>query len=226
MTDTTTSRRALLRAASTAIAYASGAAIVSGGMAMATSAKGQTVAAASAQISPGLAALIAEWQRHDRVLDRFYATTFNPACAREREGLAAIPHVTIPPWKGWIGEPGFWSTDNRASVAIARDLVASQPRTSKRSDVIRARKLIAAVHRRERAIRQVARTSGMDAADKQEAALEAARNRIRSAIHTFPVATLADFRAKLAWIEGDDGMDGDDLLPLVIADTRRLAGEA
>lgn len=214
-------RRALLGGAGLAAS-----AIVTGGMALATNAKGETLASVPAvQVSSALVALIAEWQREDAKLDHFYATVFNPAVDRERVGYDAIPHVTIEPDRRWMGHPRFWSTDHTSGVAMARNLVANEPRTSKRSDVICARKLVAALHRRERAIKANARVSGMDAADAQEAVHCVVRDRIRKAIHTFPVAGLADFRAKLAWIESDDGIDGDELLPLVIADARRLAGE-
>ena len=58
----------------------------------------------------------------------------------------------------------FWSTDNKQALDIAKGLVADNPRTSKNGDVIRARKLLAADHRRARAIAEIGKTTGaMDA---------------------------------------------------------------
>jgi hypothetical protein len=67
--------------------------------------------------------------------------------------------------------------------------------------------------------------SGLAGMDDLEIAHFAIRRPLTHAIHAFPVASLADVWAKLAFIESDGGINGDDLLLLVQADVRRLLGE-
>lgn len=184
-------------------------------------------AGASPSVSPALTSLMAEFEAVNATIDRFYAEVFNPAVDRSKALRAAIPHVTIPPSPNWRGDPTFWSTDHPEGVAMGKRLVALEPRTSKRSDVVCARKLVAAMRRRDRAAKQADQTSGVTAASEREEALYVPYRRLKASIHAFPVRSLADLQAKLAFIERDDGMDGEDLLPLVIADLARLsAGEA
>lgn len=87
-----------------------------------------------------------------------------------------------------------------------------------------ARTFYAAALRRDRAIARAAITSGADAASRREDELWVPIRAARSAVHNFPVASLVDLAAKLDFIEQDSGLDGDDLLPLVMADVARLSG--
>lgn len=214
MNTTSTSRRDVLRLATSA-------GIGTGVLGLAAP---SVAAGTGSSISPALTELIAEFDAVNATIDRFYAEVFNPAVDRSKALRAAIPHVTIPPSPNWRGDPTFWSTSHSEGVAIAKRLVALEPRTSKRSDVVCARKLVAAVHRRDRAAKEADRISGVTSASEREEALYVPYRRVKASIHAFQVRSLADLQAKLAFIERDDGMDGEDLLPLVIADLARLSG--
>ncbi|WP_066781272.1 hypothetical protein [Sphingomonas sp. CCH5-D11] len=208
--DRNTSRRDLLSAAP---------AIVIG-----TAVLGLAPAAATlptGNVSPELLALIGKFDATNAEIDRFYAEVFNPAIERANSMRAAIPHVTIP--SAHPKSAGLWSTDNPAGLRLARRLVDAEGRGAS-DDVQCARKLLAAQHRRNRAEKRIDVITGARAAAEQEDELYVPYREARSAVHAFPVRTLADLQAKLAFIERDDGMDGEDLLPLMIADVARLAG--
>lgn len=175
-------------------------------------------------VSPALLELIRRFDAVHAEIDRFYVDVFNPAVDRSTALRSSIPHVTIPPGPHWQQDAGFWSTDNRVGVAMAKSLVKHEPRTSRRSDVVCARKLVAALHRRDREGKRIDKITGLDAANRQEVGIYDPFTKAEAAIYAFPVASLADLRAKLAFIERDDGMDGEDLLPLVIRDVARLSG--
>jgi len=182
------------------------------------------VAATPDAVSPALFDLISQFDAVHAKINRFYDNVFNPAVERSNTMRASIPHVTIPPSPNWRDDQLFWSTDNRVGVAMAKSLVKHEPRTSRRSDVVCARKLIAAIHRRDREGKRIDKITGLDAANKREVGIYDPFTKAEAAIYAFPVASMADLKAKLAFIERDDGMDGDDLLPLVIRDVARLSG--
>jgi len=186
------------------------------------------LSASAAQVSPKLLALLAEHKAADATIDRFYAAVFNPAVDRETAMRAAIPHIAretaaLSPSSHTI----YWNTGDRHSIAHAAGIAKASKARSNQSEAWQqrrsdARSFYAAHLRRERALARVARDSGMDAAEAGESELYAPIKAARHAIYNYPVASLADVAAKLAFIESDNGMDGDDLLPLVIADVAQL----
>ena len=220
----TTTRRDLLRFGTSAGAYAAGAAIVTGGIALAGEAKGATLG-----VSPALLKAIADFERHDAALDRFYRETFNPAIERHNAATLALPHVRMVGPALGVGPDLVLDSSDPHKVAYARG-VAKQPatRASQEPHWQARRKLCrsftAAVERRNRKLVRLDRDTGRIAADEQETRFYDERKPIKLAVLNFPVASLADLAAKLAFIERDEGMDGDDLLPLVMADVARLSG--
>lgn len=99
MDRVTTSRRALLRAASTAVAYASGAAIVTGGMALATNAKGETLGMTPFRLAE---ARYRAAEKHFNAIPGAFEES-NPAdYARETETyLASVRAVDSAPVETW-----------------------------------------------------------------------------------------------------------------------------
>jgi hypothetical protein len=71
---------------------------------------------------------------------------------------------------------------------------------------------------------RIERDTSIAAADEQEAALSRHAGKLHLAILDQPPASLADLSAKLDFIERTNGLDGDDLLPLMLADVARLSG--
>ncbi len=224
MTQTTT-RRGLLRMGTSVAAYGAGAALVAGGCALAGEAKGATPA-----VSPELTRLIAEFDDHDAKLSAFYRATFNPAVERHREFVEALPHREID---GSLAGDGrrMWSTANRMDVAEARG-IATMPTSGQSITPLwldkrrRARSFYAASLRRQRAIDRAERDTGAFAAGLAEDERLGTMRLLREGIYGFAVTGPADLAAKLAFIERTDGMEGEDLLPLMLADARRLCGEA
>jgi len=219
--NTTTTRRNLLRFGTTAAAYAAGASIVTGGIALASQAKG----AAPVGISSGLAQAFATLAAAERTSTRYHEDVFEPTRLRWLAAKDAVPHATIEPSAAWKMSPAFWSTDHPRALALAKDLVADNPRTSKRDDVVRARKLIAAEHRRNRAITQVRKASGIDTQGDESDRLYDIMVAAEDAVCAYPALNLADLEAKLAFFKERDLAQNEGNMALVVADARRLLAQ-
>ncbi|WP_277983661.1 hypothetical protein [Sphingomonas faeni] len=219
--ETNTTRRNLLRFGTTAAVYAAGASIVTGGIALASQAKSATPPG----ISPGLHQAIAALAAAERASTRYTETTYEPARARWLAAKEAMPHVIVPPSAEWRMAPDFWSTGSERALALAKGLVAEEPRTSRRGDVVRARKLLAADHRRARAIARAGKTSGlMDACDEAER-LGDLVVAAEDAVCAYPASGLADLEAKLAFFTERDLAQNEGNMALVLADARRLLAQ-
>ena len=216
--NTTTTRRNLLRFGTTAAAYAAGASIVTGGIALASEAKG----AAPASVSPGFTHALAALAAAERVSDRYQETVYEPTRLRWLAAKDAVPHVVIEPSPMWKMSPTFWSTDHPRAMTLAKELVEDNPRTSKRDDVVRARKLVAADRRRTRAVERAARASGIGAACDESDRLYGLMVAAEDAVCAYPATSLADLEAKLAFFLERDLAQNDGNMELVLADARRL----
>lgn len=216
--DTNTTRRNLLRFGTTAAAYAAGASIVTGGIALASQAKG----AAPTCISLGLRHALAKLGTAERVLDHYQETVFTPTRRRWLAAKEAVPHTVIAPSAVWRGSPTFWATDNDHAIQLAKEMVNDNPRTSRKGDVIRARKLIAANHRRARAIEQLHKSSGIGPRRDESDRLLELMVEAEDAVCAYPAASLADLEAKLAFFLERDLAQNDGNMDLVLADARRL----
>lgn len=221
----TTTRRDLLRLGTSAAAYAAGAAIVTGAAALASEAKGATPG-----VSPELSRLIADHKEADDRINQFYRTTYNPAIDRHRAMTDAIPHVEREvPALSPAAPPLRWSTADPHTIGHPKSIALHPLEGQSQSPAWQARRrearsFYAAVLRRQRALAKAGRDSGAHAVAVREDELWVPIAEARLAIHNYPVASIADLAAKLAFIEDDNGMDGDDLLPLVMADVARLSG--
>lgn len=218
---TQTTRRNLLRIGTTAAAYAAGAAIVTGGAALASQAKGATPTG----LSPGFAQALAAFAAAQRNASSHEALIVGPTRARWLAAKDAVPHATIAPGSSWRGSHVFWSTDNYQALSIAKGIVADHPRTSRTHDVIRARKLVAADHRRARAIARVGRTTGIHAAIDESDRLGDLLVAAEDAVCAFPATTLGDLEAKLAFFVERDLAQNDGNVELALADVRRLLSQ-
>lgn len=228
--STQTTRRDLLRFGTTAAAYAAGASIVTGGIAIASQAKG-------AALSPGLAALIDD---HRRATERFEHTTravINPAFEKRAEAkkehqrrVDAIPHAEETGGTSWGGKPitlTSRNSGNRRTAEVYLELDAADPnRGTDWNDMIEgARRFIKADDARQEAVGAIGEPPTFDDLHTLEQEALAPVHAARRAVIYFPCAALVDLRTKLAWIESDEGMDGEDLLPLVMADVERIVAQ-
>lgn len=216
--NTDTTRRNLLRFGTTAAAYAAGASIVTGGIALASPAKG----AAAVGISPGLQQALTALAAAERVSARYQETVYEPTRLRWLAAKDAVPHVVIAPSTNWRMSPDFWSTNHPRALTLAKELVADNPRASKRDDVVRARKLIAADHRRARAIEQAGKTSGIGQCCDESDRLYGLMVEAEDAVCAYRAANLADLEAKLAFFLKRDLAQNEGNMALVLADARLL----
>lgn len=234
--DTNTTRRQLLRVGTSAAAYAAGAAIVAGGVAVATQAKGEAAA-----ISPGLAKLLASYDLHDARLDRFYETVWNPVCDAHRAELETIHKrpplvVEYPSYRhrfdGVLAAESF-STDNKHDVirckgivSVARDKQPPEPQWQQLYQA--ARRIVARVKADERDEARLERKYKFAALRAREAELSQPSCEDAMAIRRFPCASIADLRAKLTHLEriGLRDADGGEALDLVIAGLDSIEGRA
>jgi hypothetical protein len=222
--DTNTTRRNLLRVGTTAAAYAAGATIVTGGVALATRAK-----SAAPAVSPALSKLLHDFDAADQRLDHFYKTVHNPAVDRDHELRAAHPEIEheIPMTDGYSRT---FSTARSMDVAQARHLATSaisaacvQPAWVEKRKA--ARSFYAAHLRRERAFARIRRMIRLDAINAQETALFVPYKVARDGIEAFPIASAADLDAKLSHMERTGASEDDDVFARIAADVRRLASQ-
>ncbi len=221
MSITTTTRRNLLRFGTTAAAYAAGASIVTGGIALASQATG-----AALTVSPQLAKLLTDRDAADAVLDKWYEAVWNPAVDRSVAIATAIPHVELvtPALPGSPTAPITWSTANSLSVGHARGIAGIPAQRQNQGAAWQARrrdarKFVAAHLRRERAIGQAGRETKILRVEEDK--LWEPITRCDRAIECFPATSLEDLSAKLAHLE-KVGSEPDGLLGTIQADVRRL----
>lgn len=229
MSAPATTRRDLLRIGTSAAAYAAGAAIVTGGIALAGEAKGTTPA-----VSPKLTALIAEVDRLVAASDDLHERVYMPARARMlaavEDAQLDLPHTSVRAGDSLTGEPLIWSTADRTHVAMAKTIARrkADPGPFSPGYISAARTLTAAHLRRERALAAVTNSHGLSAIVDQCDALNDATAEAEERVADFAAGTLADLHAKVAFMHRRDMGNGMDRVATVLADLERVAagGEA
>lgn len=219
--DTNTTRRNLLRFGTTAAAYAAGASIATGGIALASQAK-----SAAPAVSPALTRLLRDYAAADEALDQFYEAVHNPAVEREHEMRAAYPDIEHEiPMTG--GHTRMFTTARTMDIAQARHIATSEISAqcehpawpAKRKG---ARSFYAAHLRRERAFARIHRVCGLDAINARETALFVPYKAAVAGIAAFPITTLADLDAKMAHLLQNRTDQDDELFDAIQADVRHL----
>lgn len=224
MAQTATTRRDLLRFGTSAAAYAAGAAIVTGGIALAGEAKG-----AMPSVSPELTALIAEVDRLAAASDDLHERVYMPARARMlaavEQAQRTLPHTSVEAGNTVSGQPLVWTTADRTHVAMAKTIARrkADPGPFSPGYISAARTLTAAHLRRERAIAAVANSHGVSAMVDQCDALNDATAQAEERVADFAASTLADLHAKVAFMHRRDMGNGMDRVATVLADLDRLA---
>jgi hypothetical protein len=218
MTQPTTTRRDLLRLGTSAAAYAAGAAIVTGGVALASQARG-----AEPGISPELASLIAEAEQLEAKAAAYNRDVYEPVRSRWAEADSSIPHVEVDGYHGAI-----WSTDETPRVLNARWWIGSERTldTENQREQFAAMQRLVAAHDERKAL--VDKAGNRATYDRVHGEDEENGNRTLNAIYTvtdFECVTLCDLHAKLAFMVKHQMGDGMDWLPEILADVARLSGE-
>jgi len=226
----TTTRRNLLRIGTTAAAYAAGATIVTGGVALASQGKGAT-------LSPSLAVLFQRHKDAEAAQAHAYATTVNPAFAerkkakeRHQQLVDAVPHAEASGGISVGGTPILFSSRKAVSRGNAAYYLELDAKNSNRGGdwadtIAAARSFLAADYARNEAIRTLG--EGPDFSDlfALEQKVNAPFLDACQAIYDFPCVTTADLAAKVAWIEEQEGTDSEIPLALVMADLKRITAQ-
>lgn len=227
MAQPNTTRRALLGAATTALAYAGGAAIVGGAAVVASEAKG-----ASPGVSPELRRLLAEVDRATSVARDYSERVLDPAYVRFSDAREVIPHIEVEGVDLTDGGPTRWSTDQDYRVRQARAAVRIKvgpldgPENERARRYRKAqRQLVAASLRRGRQVQRAMVATGYSAAYDRSEHLDMIAWEATKKAREFPVASVADLAAILNMLE-DQGTEHDVTAPVLSAAIRHLAGEA
>lgn len=226
MTQPNTTRRALLGAATTALAYAGGAAIVGGAAVVASEAKGATPG-----ISPELRRLLAEADRTESIARDYSERVLDPAFSRFSRARDAIPHIEVEGVDLADGGPARWSTEDEYRVRQARAAVRIKvgPLDGPENERTRRhrkaqRKLVAASLHRGRQVQRAMVATGYDAAYARSDELDMIAWEAAKKARDYPVASIADLAAILDLIE-DQGIEEEVAASVLSAGVRRLAGE-
>ena len=172
-------------------------------------------------VSPELSALIAAYDAANIRADTHYQTVYTPARERMTALQAVVPHYDFVGGLSVSGKPINYSTADRAVVAMSKSIANNDALSGElRSD---SRRLTAASLRRERRLAAIRRESGIEDASNQcdahdDACADACNN-----VCAFPVTTIADLNAKMAFIIRVDGWDTEGTAQTLAADIARLA---
>jgi hypothetical protein len=240
MTQPNTTRRDLLRFGTSAAAYAAGAAIVVGGAALASEAKGATPG-----VNPRLLRAIALRDRAEKAVNRFDDDVEMPArrayaaAAKALPAVPAVPHRSVATtFINTEGEEKRLSTDMIGAAACARR-VANDPTWSDMGDEVwrRAncelaaladeRDALVATHQanHDAAVQRLQATHRLDALSERSEALSTREFKLWLAAIAVPATGLPDVLTKLDFVERTRGGSmSEDVLEAIHADVRRLAG--
>lgn len=217
MTQPTTTRRDVLRLGTSAAAYAAGAAIVTGGVALAGEANG-----AAAGVSPVLLALIANADRLGAHAASYGRDVYDPARDRLLAAEAHFPHVDVPGFRG-----ATWTTDDTRRVENARMWTSKDRQLAtadQRDEFAAMQRLVAAHDDRQARVDKAGDRAAYNRIHEEDDENGARTAEAIDAVANFPAATARDLHAKLAFMVKHDWGNGMDWLPELLADAERLTG--
>ncbi|MCW6529733.1 hypothetical protein NED98_05695 [Sphingomonas sp. MMSM20] len=228
--DAITSRRAIIRAATTATAYVAGAALVGGGIAIASEVKGAPTLG-----TPSLLSLIKQRATASDALDRFYEEEYLPAkqgwgaeVARHRALIEAIPHVEERGGTSVGGGPVIFSSAKSYSRSLAEQYVAigagdGDPAEGWPSTVRAARRFIEADDRRRSSIAALGSEPPFPARIRQrEDEMFHPLVALDERIDAYPVTSLAELVLKIENME-QRGLEPSEAAEQIFADVKRLS---
>ncbi len=181
--------------------------------------------AAPASVSPGLARALEAVATAERASTRFQQTVYEPTRLRYLAAREAVPHTVLAPVPGSEVSPSFWATNSREGMAVAKAIANTHPRTSTRPDVVQARRLLAADHRRSRRVQATSKTTGFAGCFDETNRLCEAVADAEGAVSAYPAASLADIEAKMAFIIKRDMEPNGGMMEHMLADTRHLLAQ-
>ncbi len=152
--------------------------------------------------------------------DNYYYEVEIPAHQRAEAAVAGIPHVTVP-----VNRPDetYWTTADPHAARLARSILAGHPNRGrgKREPL---RRFLAADLRRKRRVERVRREVGLTAATAASNDYSDSNAAAEWDVARFPVASPADFHAKIAFMVERQMFDGLNHSEQMLADAARLAG--
>lgn len=172
-------------------------------------------------VSPELSALIAAYDAANVKADTYYQTVYTPARERMTALQAVVPHYEFVGGVSVSGKPIIYSTADRAVVAMSKSIANNDALGGElRAD---SRRLTAASLRRERRLDAIRRQNGIAEASNQCDAHGDACADVCNNVCAFPVTTIADLDAKMAFIMRVDAMSTEGTAQALAADIARLA---
>lgn len=192
--ETSTTRRSVLH-----LAFGAGVATVAG----AGFATSEVQAATSGAIRPEFLAAERRFRDFERKASRYETLICVPARQRLDDAVARLPHVTAR-YEAISGSRMF-STANRIDVASARgvaSILRGLPEAERRErlrdpNIVAARSIAAAHHRRERAIARLPERVALTAANERSNRLGEESGALEDAFYSMPVQSLAELAHKL-----------------------------
>jgi hypothetical protein len=173
-------------------------------------------------VSPELSALIAAYDAANAKADTYYQTVYIPARERMTTLQAGVPHYEFVGGPSVVGNPINYSTADRKVLAMSKAISKNDAfaGTDMRAD---SRRLIAASLRRDRRLAAIRRESGIAEAGNQCDALGDACANACLYVCDFPVSTIADLNAKMAFVMRTGAYDTEGTVQTLAADIARLA---
>lgn len=170
-----------------------------------------------AAISPELLALINAANESGAILTRHSDEVLFPLTDRFAAARKHIPHFTSN-----LDETGYWSTANAGAVDFARRSIAKDPER-RLPDSAALRQLVAASHRRRRAAKALAVSTGYAAAERENDRLGTLSIKAQDAVRAFACLTVADLHAKVTFLIENEMVERD--MGEILPDLDRIIAE-
>lgn len=182
---------------------------------------------APAAPSAELVALIDAYRKASAASDRHHSEVYEPAHKAWKEAVEAIPHCKTVATYTYLGEPQRLSTANPSHVSAAKFAASSKPGSLYSAEYETAcAELLKRMKQRDAKRAKITARYDVIALAAESDRLAEVRNMALDAVALFPAATIADLIAKVETTSDDPDGLFDSNKDILLADLRRIAGEA
>ncbi|WP_017182105.1 hypothetical protein [Sphingobium xenophagum] len=175
--------------------------------------------------SAELVALIDAYHHASAASDRHHFEVYEPAHKAWKEAIEAIPHCKTVATYTYLGEPQRMSTANPSHVSAAKFAASSKPGSLYSAEYETAcAELLKRMKQRDAKRAKITARYDVIALAAESDRLAEVRDHAIDAVERFPAATISDVIAKAQMVA--DETDGTFNIDILLADLRRIAGEA